>query len=606
MVSDDGFAKVVDFGLAMRASGFHSERMTDNQTGEGHCIGTVGYMAPEQVRGERDIDARADIFSLGCILYEIIAKKTPFEGETPIDTLSRVISVEPPPLTDLVLDPIVRRCIAKDRSRRYASMREVSAELRKAIAAPVQGETVRRPAIASIAVLPFHNRSDNEEMRFLSDGIPEDIVRDLGRIAGLRVVASSSASRFRDTTDPQQAARELNVEAVLVGGLRTISGKVLVDAELVRAADGTALWGKKYTRDLKDIIELEQELARDLCGEVRLKVAPQTSRAPDPEAHAVYLRGQREIAKETAASFTKGIEYFHRAIELDPEYALPYAALGLMYYRMTMIGVAPAADCFRQQTALTWQALALDDALPEAHYSLALIADFSGEMGEYERHTARVLALNPNFAPAWVKRCIVLTAAGRFAEAEDAFQKARQLDPLSARVLSNYGAYLALMRQFEHALRLLTDATEQFPDYVQAHLYRAITESYLDKHAEAVRTIDRIPAEATPNVVVFKGMVYARAGRTAEARALADQADESAKTRYVGTYYRAQLRRALGDVDLALSLMEQGLREGEWHYVMAALEPGFDSLRSDPRFEALLAQRESRTIRLPSPRPPAA
>ncbi len=605
VVSDDGFAKVVDFGLAKRAPGFPTDTSGEHLTEEGLCIGTAGYMAPEQVRGERDIDGRADIFALGCMLYEVIAKATPFEGLSAVDTMYRVLTIDPPPLSDPAIDAIVRRCVAKDRSNRYPSMREVAADLRKAIMPAVPVEMSGPQAIASIAVLPFHNRSGNEEMRFLSDGIPEDIVRDLGRVPGLRVIASSSAARFRDSDDPLHAARELNVESVLVGSLRTISGKVLVDAELVRAADGTALWGKKYTRELKDVIELEQEIARDLCEEVRLKIAPSTGRAPDPEAHAAYLRGQREVVKETAPGLKKGIEYFHRAIEIDPQYALPYAAIGLAYGRMAVLGVAPTRDCLRQQAALAQQALELDDALPEAHHNLAIVAELSGNMADYERHAARVLSLNPNFALTYVERFVMLTTSGRFAEAEAAFQKARELDPLSPRVLTAYAGRLGLMRRFEYALRLLNDATLQFPDYVYAHALRALVESHLHRHAEAVATIDRIPPEATPNIVLYKGMVYARAGRTSEARTWADLADEAAKTRFIATYYRAQLRGELGDVDSAIALVEQGLRQGDWYYSMAAYDPGFDAVRSDPRFDALLQRRHSRAITLPLPRSPA-
>jgi serine/threonine protein kinase len=209
LVSEDDFAKVVDFGLAKRAPGFLGQSSISDLTAEGFCVGTAGYMAPEQVRAQRDIDSRADIFALGCMLYEIIAKENPFDGVTPFDTMLRVLTHEPPPLPDPVLEPIVRRCIAKNREERYASMREAAAELRKSVTPAIGTSEIllprkgRRPAIASIAVLPFHNRSGNEEMRFLSDGIPEDVVRSLGRIRTLRVIASSSAARFRDTTDPQ-------------------------------------------------------------------------------------------------------------------------------------------------------------------------------------------------------------------------------------------------------------------------------------------------------------------------------------------------------------------------------------------------------------------
>jgi serine/threonine protein kinase/tetratricopeptide (TPR) repeat protein len=605
MVTEDDFPKVVDFGLAKRAPGFLSQQSIQTLTLEGFCVGTAGYMAPEQVRGERDIDGRADIFALGCMLYEIIAGENPFDGETSFDTMLRVLTHEPPPLTDPALEAIASRCLQKDRAQRYSSMRELAADLRNVLAPPIRsGGFSRRPVIESLAVLPFHNWSGNEEMRFLSDGIPEDIVRDLGRVAGLRVIASSSASRFRDTADPQQAGRELNVEAVLVGGLRSISGTVMLDAELVKTADGTALWGKKYTRKLTDLIELEQEIARDLCEEVRLKVAPPASRAPDPDAHAAYLRGQSEVRKETAASLKKGIEYFHLAIELDPEHALPYAALAYVYGRMARLGLGPTPEFVQQQIALANKALMLDETLPEAHWNLAVAADLIGDDTAYETHVARVLELNPNLAEVHSDRVNRLVLARRFAEAEIGYRHTRQLDPLSPRIMTVYGGYLAIVAQWERALDVLRGATEQFPESPNAWAYLALATAYAGRIGDAVSMLDRIRTDANPNFEAWKGVILARARRIGEARAIADRIDELARTRYVPTYFRARLRGELGDRDLAFALMERGVREREWWYSLLPHDDALDPLRSDPRFAAVIRRRaESVRLTPPSPRP---
>jgi len=608
MVTNDGFAKVVDFGLAKRLPGALGRGSAQNLTMEGFCVGTASYMAPEQVRGERDIDGRADIFALGCILYEVVAREIPFDGETPLDAMLRVLGHEPPPLPDPAIDAIVRRCIAKNRSGRYASMREVAADLRKAMAAPIRTEGYsRRPVIASIAVLPFHNRSGNEEMSFLSDGIPEDIVRDLGRVAGLRVIASSSAARFRDAADPQQAARELNVEAVLVGGLRTISGTVMLDAELVKAADGTALWGKKYTRRLTDIIALEQELARDLCDEVRLKIAPPTSRAPDPAAHAAYLQGNVEVMKDTTQSLQKGVEHFHRAVEIDPEYALPYAALAMVYGRMARLGMAPTRESIPQQIALANKALSLDETLPEAHWNLAFAALQMEDMPEYERRSARVLELNPNFAPAYVERANQLVLAERYEEAEAAYLHARSLDPLSVRVMTGYGGHLSYKRRFDRAVEVFRGATEQFPEAVNAWACYALLTAYAGDTREGLSIIQGIDTGANPMYELWKGLILVWNGRTAEARAIADRADELAKNRYIVPYYRAMLRGQLGDLDAAFALIERGIRDGEWWFIWLPHDAGFDPLRSDPRFAEMLRKRAAATKPTsPSPQPAAA
>jgi TolB-like protein/Flp pilus assembly protein TadD len=427
-------------------------------------------------------------------------------------------------------------------------------------------------------------------MRFLSDGIPEDVVRSLGRIRTLRVIASSSAARFRDTNDPQQAARELGVEAVLVGGLRTVAGTVVLDAELVQADDGTALWGKKYTRQVADLVALEQEIARDLCEEVRLELAPDKRRDPRPEAYEAYLRGKREVGKETAPALKRGIEYFHQAMELDPDYALPYAALGLVYGRKVLLGLGPTRDGVMQQVALAQYALTLDESLPEGHYSLAVAAEIRGDIEEFERRTARVLAFNPNFAQAYAERAIVLVLARRFEEAEEAFQKARALDPLSPRVLTAYGGALGVAGEFDRAITVLRSATEEFPDYGHAPPYLAMISSYAGRHADALEAMEHARTETNPNVLVWKGIVLARAGRTAEARAIADEVEDLARTRYLMTYYRAQLHAHLGDRETAFALVAEGLSARDWHNDWLSFDPGFLVLRDDPRFFAMLKE----------------
>jgi TolB-like protein/Flp pilus assembly protein TadD len=612
MVSEDDFAKVVDFGLAKRVP--IPGGTTDRLTAEGCTLGTVGYMAPEQVRGEQDVDGRADIFAVGCMLYEAVAKTNPFDAGSMIETLHRILHVEPPMLRDAAIERIVRRCLAKDRADRYGTMRELAADIRNAIATPVRRPLRKRflfgaaavlalaggavlvkvrnaapPAIESIAVLPFHNATGNEELGFLSDGIAEDVVRNLGRVPSLRVIASSSALRFRDTTDPQKAARELNVDAVLTGRLRTTSQVVLLDAELVNGTDGTAIWGKRYTHQLTEIVSLEDKIARDLCDEVRLKLAPARAREPNPEAHEAYLRGKREIQRETAPGMQKGLEYFHRAIEIDPEYALPYAAAGVIHGRQVILGMSPTPGNVEQLRAMGMKALSLDESLPEAHYALAMLAELTGNMAEADRRLDRVLQLNPNFVPAYVDRSNALILAGRYAEAGALFRKAREIDPLSPRVMVSYGVRLGIMRQYDAALKILNSAVEQFPDYATAYPYLALVSSFAGRHSDAVAAIEHANAAANPNVLTWKGIVLARAGRTAAARAIAGQVDEIAQTRFLMTYIRAELRASLGERDAAFALMEQGIRNNEWYYLwLMSRDPIFDDLRGDPRFEALL------------------
>ena len=618
MLSEDGFAKIVDFGLAKQLPMTLTQPGADQLTREGYALGSIGYMAPEQVRGQRDIDHRVDVFALGCMLYEVVARKNPFEDSSPIETMHRILHFDPPPLPDAYIDSIVRRCLAKNREDRYASMREVARDIRTAITVtavkPVPHPDRRRPSprliatvavaiavtaggtflavrhtpspeIDSMAILPFANVTGKPEADFLGS-IAEDVARDLARIPTLRVIASSSTVHYRNDPDPRKAARELNVDVVLVGKLRAASQTLLLDAELVRA-DGTALWSNQYVRSLANVPGLENELVTDLCAKLGLKLPKRRPATGNPEAYQAYLRGRHEVLRQTAPALKKAIAHFHRAIELDPEYALAYAWLAHAHGRQAVLRIVPARDGIRQQRAEALKALSLDDSLPDAHWSLALIASFNGDDAEYQRHMARVLELDPNFAPAYIGRANLLLFRQRFDEANAAFEKAREIDPMSPGLRSSYAMHLHLARRNEQALPLLLSLTEQFPDYANAYPILAIVYSHLGRHDDALATIAHATPENNPITPLWKGILLARAGRTDEARAIADQADETAKARFVATYYRAQVRAALGERDAAFSLLEKGLRDDEWMQWLS-FDPGFDPLRSDPRFAALV------------------
>lgn len=618
MVSDDGWAKLVDFGLAKPFTPI--EDMKDAvtaplTTAAGTIIGTVGYVAPEQLTGA-PVDHRADIFSFGCMLHEAVTKAEVFRGDSKIDTMHRIIYNETPPLPIPALDRIARRCLEKNPSARYSSMRDVAADLRTAITRPMEVVPVytrrrsywpyaivaivlaavtfayvhRRPAsITSVAVLPFHNAGATTEAGFLSDGIAEEVVNDLSRIPTLRVIASSSVAKYRDReTDPRAAARELNVDAVLVGNLRTADGMVSLDAQLVRANDGTALWGKRYSRELANVITLEAEIARDLCDEVRLKLAPQRNTTHNAAAYEAYLRGQQEARKQTAPGLKAAIEHFNHALELDPQFAAAWAALAQAHGRQGILGIVQTRDGLVQEEAEARKALALDDSLPQAHWTLALAAGTRGNREEHDRERARVLELDPNFAPAYFDRANNLVLSGKIEEGIATFEQARKLDPLSPSPASSFGIHLYLVRHYDEALKTLTMVTEQFPEYASAHAYLAQVYSVMGKHAEAIAAIDREKAEDNPNIRTWRGVVLARAGRVAEARGIADAADAEAMTRFNAPYQRAGLRAVLGDRDRAIALLEEAKRDGDWHTSWLPFDPSLDSLRHDPRFGALM------------------
>jgi eukaryotic-like serine/threonine-protein kinase len=627
MISEDGFAKVVDFGIAKRLPMAHLP--SDHVTGDGYAVGTSGYMAPEQVRGVRDADHRTDIFALGCMLYEIGAGRHPFEADSVLETMNRILNYQPPPLPDATLNAIVRRCLAKDRHDRYGSMRDVAAALRAATTItavkPVAAFARRRAwtaiaaavvlvvllaaagaflfarrtssaAIDSIAVLPFSNATGKADADFLGAGIAEEVIRNLGRNRTLRVIASSSSVQYRNVADARKAGRELNVDAVLVGKLRAAGGILRLDTELVRAADGSALWSNRYERSQANVVGLEEELAADVSAELRRELAPRRPATSNAEAYQAYLRGRHELNRQTVPALKSAIGHFHRAIELDPEFALAYAWLAQAHGRQAVFRAVPARAAIRQERAEALKALSIDESLPDAHWALALIASFNGDDAEYRRRASRVLELDPNFAPAHLENANQLLFQYRFDEATASFEKARELDPMSPSLLSSHAMHLHLFGRQEQSLALLLNLTEQFPDYANGYPFLALVYSHLGRHDDALATMARTTPGTNPNLLVWKGLVLARAGRPLEARAIADHADELARGRFVSTYYRAQLRAALGDKDIALSLLEKGLREDEWMKWLP-YDPGFAPLRGEPRFAELVeVQRRRRPV----------
>ena len=624
MITDDGFAKLVDFGLAkpvMPIEDLKDAVTAPLATAAGTIIGTVGYIAPEQLTGGL-VDHRADIFSFGCMLHEAVTKEQLFTGPSKIDIMHAILHAEPKPLQVPVLDRVARRCLEKDPTARYSSMRDVAGELRSAISRPMEytpppspksplrlpiglaalaaalmliwmlaythWPRPHRAAIGSVAVLPFRTTGDSVEAGFLGDGIAEEIVNDLSRVSTLRVIASSSVERYRNRdVDPRQVARELKVDAVMVGRLRAAEGVVTLDAELVRASDGSAMWGKRYSRKLADIITLENELARDLGSEIKLKLAPQRNTTQNAAAYQAYLRGQQEFRKQTAPGLKAAIEHFNHALELDPQYADAWAALAQAHGRQGILGIVPTRDGLVQEEAEARKALAIDDSLPQAHWTLALAAGTRGDRAEHDRRLARVLEIDPNFAPAHFDRANNLVLQGKVEEGMVTFDQARKLDPLSPIPASSFGIHLYLVRRYDDALKTLTKVAEQFPEYPGAHAYLAQVYSAMGRHAEALAAIEREKVEDNPNIRTWKGVVLARAGQTAEARAIADEVDRDAKTRFNAPYQRAGLRALLGDRDRAIALLEEAKRDGDWHMAWLPFDPALDSLRSDARFAAL-------------------
>jgi Tfp pilus assembly protein PilF len=325
----------------------------------------------------------------------------------------------------------------------------------------------------------------------------------------------------------------------------------------------------------------------DVGERVGLKLAPWRVPTRNPEAYAACQKGGYALKQPSAPHLVEAIEYFHKAIELDPEYAEAWAGLAQAHGRQAVIGIVPTIEGTQQEKAEAEKAIALDETLAAPHFTLAMTALATGDRATYERELTRALQLDPNFALGWLERANLLLFEKKFAEADRLYQRARSLDPMSPHVMTSYALHLGLMRQYDHAVSVFNSQIAQFPEYGEGVAYLALEYSYMGRHADALAQMKRANPAINPNLLIWKGVVLARAGRVAEARAIAAQTDDAAKVRYFPPYFRALLHAALGERDVALALLEEAKHDGDWQLAWAPYDPGFDVLRGDPRFAAL-------------------
>ena len=434
MMRKDGIVKVLDFGLAklIERKADDSEATTLFHTKQGTVLGTAHYMSPEQARG-LPLDARTDIFSFGVVLYEMVAGKTPFAGETTTDVLASILTVEPPPLSSSrpqvprELNQITKKALGKAREKRYQTTRELLSDLQKLkqrfefeatnpitpgriisgaeyVVAVIGRHRSRVAAVStilllltifaiaysyfnakarsidSLAVLPFVNSSADPNSEYLSDGLTESIIYSASKLPALKVIPSSSVFRFKGKgIDPQTAGHELGVTAVMTGRVNHHGDDLLISAELIDVRDNSLLWGQQYTRKLADLLTVQEEIAREISERLRTRLTIEEQKqfskryTGDAEAYQLYLKGRYYWNKRTRDGYKKATGQFEQAIEKDPSYALAYAGIADCYNVLSSYGIASPRESIPKGEAAARRALEIDGDLAEAHTSLAYV-----------------------------------------------------------------------------------------------------------------------------------------------------------------------------------------------------------------------------------------
>jgi serine/threonine-protein kinase len=595
-LTTDGRVKILDFGLARLVLPADEEAETVTMepvaTAVGTVMGTVGYMSPEQAAG-RPVDTRTDLFSLGAILYEMMAGRRPFEGDTAAETMAALLRDDPSPLdgVDPRIARLVERCLQKDVAERFQS----ATELRSAIDACVapSGD----PESASIAVLPFHNMSGASEDEYLCEGLTEEIINVLTRFPGLRVIARTSAFAVgRLGLDVREIGARLDVGTILEGSVRRAGQRVRISAQLVKSSDGGHLWSERFDRELTDVFALEDEIAEAIAERLRvgLKREEGESRRPavDVEAHNAFLEGRYHLARGTPQALAQARACFERAIERDPGLALAFDSLAEVYWYLGFFGGLLPHDAFAQGTWYALRALELDDTLAETHALLGMLRkELDYNWPEVDHELGRARELNRESPLVRLRYAISgLLPHGRINEGVEEIQGVLQSDPLSMVVRWWLAIMLYLARLPDRTMDEGHRMIALDPNHFLGHwvVGAACTESSAPD--EAVTAFEKAHelSGGTPFTLGFLGYALGRAGRTDDARRLLEQAETMAAAGYVSPFAIAIIHAGIGELDAAFEWWNRAIDVRDPLIVPIKNLPIFDPVRDDPRYPPML------------------
>jgi serine/threonine protein kinase/Tfp pilus assembly protein PilF len=637
--------KVLDFGLAKVRPSHDAEAPLEEEsiTVEGIIPGTTAYMSPEQVRGE-EIDTRSDLFSLGVVLYEMATGYRPFAGKTSALITEAILNRDPAPPTQLnphippAFQKVILRAMEKDRNLRYQRAADMRAELQRlkrnsesgARAAETQTESLDIPAtsrlsssgerraatstgqtaavrtprvpkiIDSLAVLPFENASGNPDHEYLSDGITGSLINSLATLPKLRVMAQSTVGRYKgQKIDPQAIGRELNVRAVLTGRMMQSGSALRIWAELVDVATGSQLWGGQYDRKPGDIFVVQDEISNEISGKLRLQLTRAQKKrltkrhTEDPEAYRLYLKGRHHWNRWTEEGFNKAIEYFQKAVEKDPDYALAYAGLADSYVLLGWNSYLPPNEVFPKGKAAAIAALRLDPDLAEAHTSLAAVLwlhDWQWEKAQTE--FKRSLEISPTYPTGnhWYAESVM--TMGRQEEALAKMKNSQELDPLSLIINVAVGWAYYHARRHDEALEQLLRTAELDPNYPVTNWILGLVHREMGRDELAITEGEKAVnlSGGSPMMRAALAHTQGKAGRTKEALQTLEDLTNLAKQKYVAPYFIAGIHVGLGENDRAIEYLEKSYAEHCHWLIYLHIDPSMDSLRDDSRFKDLLSR----------------
>ncbi|MDQ3750332.1 MAG: protein kinase [Acidobacteriota bacterium] len=673
IVRPDGYVKILDFGLAklveQKAVGFEDETAKQNETVEGVILGTVNYMSPEQAKGER-VDERTDIFSLGAVVYEMIAGRTPFAGDSVSETFANLINAEPQPLSQFVLNVpdelqrIVAKTLRKDKDERYQTINGLLADLKSlrenlafderlekshppndknatAILQATTGEANKQTdetrhgfsqqikqhksfaALAliafligaisygyyflslrknissadgkkSIAVLPFVNASQDADAEYFSDGITQNVINNLSQLSGLKVMAKNSVFRYKGKEiELKKVADELGVQTLVMGDIKQVGDKIVINVSLIDPNDGSQIWGEQFVKNSSDVIATQNEIAQSVAQSLRLNLtdAEKQTLAKRPtenaEAYQLYLKGRFFAEPGTPDALNKSIEFYRQAIDKDPNFALAYSDMAMRYMLLGMY-FSPPRETMPEAKSYANKALELDNTLSDPHLILGQIALlYEWDWDKAKAELTEGNSVIPQSIETFNCAAHVLQSTGRISEADQSLHRALEADPLSIQLNTELGCNSYYARRYDESIQNYRESLNLEPRNFVALYGLARSLNHQKQYAEAIGEIEKAKVfmpMLPPIAIAEEGYAYAKMGKREEAEKQLKTLDETSKKIFVDPFLMATVYLSLDDKDETFAWLEKAYQAKSSLMPTLVNDVKWDGLRDDARF----------------------